>query len=114
MTQEQKKNRERLPSQDEITSVFEKLIQGKKYSKLHFREGAGGVSLYEIEVVGKDGEKIEYNYQKATYDHTNASLPETAQYAASIHAMFYDAEGMPISGMCVANYRDGKWEFVPA
>ena len=69
--------------------------------------------LYEIEVVLENGEKWEYNYQRATYDYKETSLPSSARYSASIHVATYDVDGMPYGGQCVANYLDGTWHYVP-
>jgi len=103
---------EQFPSQEEIKSVFETLLQGQEYTELRVQSDETGVSLYEIEVALEDGEKIEYNYQRATYDFRDPSLPPGARFSASIHTINYSAEGMPYGGQCVANYLDGTWEYV--
>lgn len=114
MTLEQKNLPERFPSKEEIQSVFERLVQGRKYKELRALSNTEGLYLYEIEVILENGEKEEYNYQKANYDYRDKSLPDAAQFAASIHAIYYDADGMPVSSKCrcVANYRDGEWHYV--
>ncbi|HBV01742.1 MAG TPA: hypothetical protein DEF00_05190 [Candidatus Taylorbacteria bacterium] len=103
---------EQFPSKEEITRVFETILQGQNYRELRIVSNETEVSLYEIEVLLENGEKLEYNYQKATYDYRNKALPPGAQFSASIHKIRYDAEGVPYSGECVANYLDGKWEYV--
>ena len=109
---EHQETSERFPSQEEIKSVFETLLQGKEYKEQRVISDDGGISLYEIEVSLANGEKIEYNFQKAKYNYRDTSLPSTAQFSASIHKINYDAEGIPSGGECVANYLDGKWEYV--
>ncbi len=109
---EQPKPPEQFPSQEEIKSVFEVLLQGREYKELRVLKNEKGVYLYEIEVASENGEKIEYNYQKATYDYRDESLPPGGRFSASIHTVNYDTEGMPYGGECVANYLDGKWEYV--
>jgi len=66
---------EQFPSQEEIKSVFETLLQGQEYTELRVQSDETGVSLYEIEVALEDGEKIEYNYQRATYDFKRSITP---------------------------------------
>ncbi len=58
---------EKFPSQEEIKAVFEILLRGAEYRELRVLTNAEGVYLYEIEVTLENGEKWEYNYQKATY-----------------------------------------------
>ncbi len=102
---------EQFPSQEEVKTTFEAILQGKEYKELRLKTDEKGISLYEIEVTLENGEKVEYNYQKATYDYRDTSLPASAQFSASIHATYYDADSMPYDGKCVANYLNGKWEY---
>ena len=103
---------EQFPSQEEITHAFKTILQDESYRELRIVSDEKGVSLYEIEVLLPNGEKLEYNYQKATYDYRDKTLPQGAQFSASIHKIKYDTEGMPYGGDCVANYLDGKWEYI--
>ena len=109
---ERHKTPERFPSQEEIKSVLETILAGKKYRELRVLSNENGVYFYEIEIVLENGEKIEYNYQKAIYNYTDELLPAEAQFSASIHMTKYDVEGIPYTGECVANYFDGTWKFV--
>ncbi len=106
---EQNKTPEQFLSKEEIRSIFEIILKGKPYKELRFQADEKGVLLYEIEVVAENGEKMEFNFQRAKYDYTNPSLPAGGRFSASIHATIFDASGMPYNGMCVANYLDGKW-----
>jgi hypothetical protein len=103
---------EKFPSQEEIKSVFEVILQDANYKELRVLSNEQGVYLYEVEVALENGEKIEYNYQKATYNYRDTSLPPGAQFSASIHKTYYDVDGMPYGGDCVANYLDGTWHYL--
>ncbi|MEK7169813.1 MAG: hypothetical protein AAB767_00825 [Patescibacteria group bacterium] len=102
---------ERFPSKEEITAVFERLLQGKVYRELRVQSDGAGVYLYEIEVILESGQKVEYNFQKARYDYQDKSLNTEGRFSASIHTVTYSVEGEPDGGECVANYIDGKWEY---
>ncbi|MFA5841895.1 MAG: hypothetical protein WC835_02990 [Candidatus Paceibacterota bacterium] len=110
--QSQEGNPEQFPAQEEIRSVFETILQGKEYKEVGVLSNEGGVYVYEIEIVLENGEKILYIYQKAKNDYRDKSLPDSAQFSASIHTMELDGEGIPCGGTTVANYLDGKWEYV--
>jgi len=109
---EQNNGTERFPNQEEIKKIFEIILKGKEYKELRIESDAQGVSLYEIEVILENGEKIEYNFQRADYDYKNSSLPANARFSASIHMTNYNTDNIPFSGECVANYIDGKWEYL--
>lgn len=104
---------ERFPSQEEITSAFETILGHKSYTELRLRSDKNEVHLYEIGVVLENGEKREYNFQRAKYGHREKSLPAGAKFSASIHVTRYNSEGMPYDGQCVANYLDGTWQYIP-
>ena len=94
-------------------SAIEIILAGKEYKELRLRSDGEGVHLYEVEVILENGEKREYNYQRAKYDHQDPSLPTTARFSASVHMTKYDTDGMPYDGQCVANYLRGTWQYVP-
>jgi hypothetical protein len=103
---------EQFPSKEEITSVFEKIVQGKEYKEVRFESDADGISLYEIEVTLENGLKVEYNYQKANYNYKDTTIHPGLQFSASIQSLEYDEDGMPFSGEGFANYRDGQWTYL--
>ncbi|MEI6494881.1 MAG: hypothetical protein WCO03_02350 [bacterium] len=108
---EDEKSPEIFPSQEEITSVFEKALVGKQYKVLRIdTDESGKVTRFDIETEHNGG-KAEYNYQTATYDYRNESLPASARYAASIHVVFYDKDGDYDGDDTLANYRDGEWSY---
>lgn len=107
-------NPEIFPTEKEIIGVLENILQGKEYKILRKKENASGISMIEFEVVFENGEKVEYNYQKAEYDYRNPGpeVTEAGRIAASISATFYDSDGIPISGETVANYLGGgNWRY---
>jgi hypothetical protein len=108
---EQHETPERFPSKEEIRSVFETILQGKRYKELRVLSKEGLVRLYEIEVTLENGERLQYNYQRAIYNYRDKSLPPGAQFSASIHMTKYGSEGNPNGGHCVANYLDGEWKY---
>ena len=109
---EQQKTPEQFPSQENIRSAFETILDGKEYTELRLLSDKEGVSLYEIEVVLENGKKREDNYQRAAYNFRDKSLPASAQFSASIHVTKYGVDGMPYDGQCVANYLDGVWRYI--
>lgn len=106
---------EQFPTQEEIKSVFETILKGKPYKELkelQVLSDEKGVCRYDIEVTFENGEKIEYNYQKATNDYRDKSLSAAAQFSASIHTIEYGSDGVPCGGTTAANYLDGRWEYI--
>lgn len=104
---------EKLPTKQEIQSFLETILKGKVYKELRVLTDEKGVTVYEIEIDLENGEKVEYNYQRAKYDYTDKSQHPLLQSSASIHSIDYDASGMPIGGKGVAEYRDGTWTLIP-
>lgn len=101
------KTPEQFPTKEGITSAFEHVLQGRAYKELRTKTDEAGISFYEIET-NEDDKKVEYLYQKNSYDYTQESLPSTLKFSASIHKTIYDGD-MPITGECVANYLNGQW-----
>lgn len=97
---------EHVPTHEEVRGVFEQLLGGRAYSVV----GEPRADSFVIETI-EDGERVEYDYATAKYDHRKESLPDTAKFSASIHKTYYDGD-MPLSGECVANYVNGTWTFV--
>lgn len=102
---------ERFPSQEEVRAVLAKILQGKPYEELGSRDDEEGLCFFEAVVTLEDGEKREYNYQKAKYNYKDTSLPGK-HYPASIHMTKYDIDGILYDGECVANYTGADWEYV--
>ncbi len=69
---------------------------------------ADGLVICEAEGKDRDGDRMDLNFQRANYDHTQAYLPASNRYTASIHAVLYMGD-MPCSSDTLANYLDGAW-----
>ncbi len=104
-------NREIFPTKEEIESTFKELLKGVAYKVLRIKTERSKVTLFEIEITDKNGDKVEYNYQTATNDYTDPNLPPGGQFSASIHTYLYDKDGEACGGACVANYLNGNWKF---
>ncbi len=109
---EQHEAPETFPSLEEVKSALAIILEGKESKELRQRSDAQGVQLYEVEVAAANGEKLEYNFQRAQYNYQDPSLPSTARFSASIHMTIYDADGIPYDGQCVANFLNGTWQYV--
>jgi len=109
---EQRETPERFPSLEEIKAVFEVILHGVSYKELRLQCDERGVCLYEMEVRSEDGERAEYNYQRAKYDYKDPKLNVEGRFSASIHVTMFDSKGEPYHGECVANYLDGEWKYV--
>ena len=110
---EQHERPERFPSQEEIASALDVILGDRNAGEPRIRSDGEGVHFYEVDVFSEDGGKREYNFQRAKYQHQNPFSPTTARFSASIHMTLYDADGIPYDGQCVANYRDGAWQYIP-
>lgn len=102
------KKMEQLPSKEEVTAIFEKALKGAAYQEVRCTYDGETLTVYEIETTDANGDKIEYNYQKA-----KVIIPELGSPAASIHSTVYDGD-MPVGGDTIANYIDGAWKFCSA
>jgi hypothetical protein len=108
----QEKGSEQLPSKEQVMAVFEKLLDGRESSEMVSRTDRYGHTVYEVTTTDERGITFEYNFQQALYAIDGANVPSSGRFSASIHLTVYDG-GMPVSGHCVANYRDGEWSFIP-
>lgn len=97
---------------EEVKAALGVILKGKECTESLIKNDEQGLSVYEVQVNGENGEITEYNYQKAKYNYRDESLPVTARFSGSIHKIDYDSSGMPVSGECVANCLDGQWEFL--
>jgi hypothetical protein len=100
---------ERLPSQAEVRSLFEAILNGKPYKELRVVNDEQGLSLCEVESTLESGERIELNFQTAKNDYKAEGIPAGGRFSASIHVIVYDENNMPCGGSCMANYLDGRW-----
>ncbi len=100
------KNIEYIPTPEEVRSLFEQLVGEKKYEEVRKLEDEQGLYLWEIAIIGEDGNRVEYAYIRKGLYH-QGSDPYT-----SIHIYFYDSEGVPIGGYPVAKLINGKWKLI--
>lgn len=96
---------EKLPTEEEILSVFEELTEGKEFEEVRKREDENGIYLWEIKLTeaDEDGGTTEYSYGRA------GQYPENKSLETAIHIAFFDADGFPIGGHSVAKYVNGEW-----
>ena len=115
--------KEHVPSEEEVTEIFERLINGHtgldqmkqrleeiesgpKYKETRLLKDEKGVYLWDVEVEGeKPGETTEYSYQR------EGNFKEGSANMSTIQATFYE-NGVPVGGKTVADFVDGKWVLV--
>ncbi|MBP6942644.1 MAG: hypothetical protein KBB55_01220 [Candidatus Buchananbacteria bacterium] len=114
---EKEQTPEIMPTKEDIDGAFGALISfgeidGKEFKVLKLEENDEGILKYDIEVLSKSGDKIEYEYSRPKYNHRSEATPERMRYAASIEMTLYSGD-MPVSGWTVAKYNgnEGSWEF---
>lgn len=82
---------ERIPTQEEVKQVFEKLLGIKGYEELKKKEDENGLYLWNVIIKGEK-EDIEYSYiRKGNYPPPDGSPLETA-----VHTWISDKDGMPL------------------
>lgn len=96
---------ERFPTEEEILSIFEELVEGKEFVELRKKEDADGVYLWEIKLneSDPDGGSAEYSYGRA------GQYPENKSLETAVHVTFFDDDGYPVGGHSVAKYSSGRW-----
>lgn len=67
------------------------------------REDGRGLYLLEWTLSGEGGEKTEFAYRRA------GRFKEHAAAATVIDVVFYDADGTPVGGKILAEWKDGSW-----
>ncbi|OGZ10974.1 MAG: hypothetical protein A3D67_03495 [Candidatus Lloydbacteria bacterium RIFCSPHIGHO2_02_FULL_51_22] len=104
---------ERIPTTEEVRTVFEQLLEGKEFEEARKHEDEKGLWLWEIIVKGQDGSYSEYAYvRKGRY----APLPGKSRGIeardTAVCVAFYDADGMPGGGETVARLEEGAWKIL--
>lgn len=100
------KERERIPSREEVKKLFEQFLSGAEYATRREMEDEKGLYLWEIVVSGEDGD-TEYLYMRKGRYSEGGQASETA-----IHVTFFDEDGVPVGGHAAAKYRNGEWAMI--
>lgn len=95
---------EKVPSIEEIRIVLNEAIGSREFKEVKMLEDECGVFLMEVQVDGPAG-IVEYGYmRKGRYGQNQTST-------TSVHAVFYDNNGIPSGGCKFAELVDGTWQF---
>jgi len=97
------KNPDTIPTSKEVTTVIKSLIEGKEFETLRQCEDEHGLSLLEIKVSGENGHDDYLYIRKGRYVEGQSS-------DTSIHVIFFNKSGTPVSGQLVATYENKKWK----
>ena len=96
---------EHIPSAEEVGELFAQLLPGEAYTESKRLEDENG--LYRLDVTVGGG-SAEYSYmRKGAYPGAGRSADTV------INVIFYDEDGMPISGSSVAKCESGHWTLTP-
>jgi hypothetical protein len=96
-------NPDSIPTIKEVITFIESLLDEKKFETLRQCEDEHGLYLLEIKVSGENGHD-EYLYiRKGRYVEGQSS-------DTSIHVIFFNKSGIPVSGQLVATYENKKWK----
>lgn len=98
---------ERIPTSEEVQSIFEQLVGEKETVEVRKLEDEKGLYLWDITVAAADGTNEEYSYMR------KGQYPEGQAHTTAVHVTFFDGEGIPVGGHSVAKYIDGKWNLTP-
>jgi len=101
---------ERIPTSEEVDSVFKELI-GKEFAVICKREDEKGIYKYDVRIPGDlPGESTGYEYTR------QGNYPEGSSLSSVIDIVYYqkDENGQDIAagGNSIANWVDGKWEII--
>ena len=100
------KGPEPIPTQEEVRSIFERLVGEKKYTEMRKLEDNRGLYLWEISIL-EEGGNVEYSYMRKG-QYKEGSAMETV-----IDVVFLDSENIPVGGHSVAKLINGSWELTP-
>lgn len=98
---------ERIPTPEEVRSIFERLIGREKYETVRTLEDEKGLYLWEVTVPEKYGGYKEYGYMRKGR-HAEGQISD-----AAIHVAFFNKDGVPVGGTSVAKYVEGEWVLIP-
>ena len=98
---------EHIPSAEEVGEIFAQLLPGEAYTEVKRVEDEQGLYRLDILIQGADG-STEYSYLRKGNNPMGGRRRETV-----VNVIFYDADGMPISGSAVAKCDNGNWTLTP-
>jgi hypothetical protein len=96
--------RESIPTEEEIRSAFDELLEGREFKKGRKKEDDEGVYLWEIETTDSKGELVEYSYLRRGRKAEGGGTIDTV-INVTLHK-----DGVPVSGYSAARYIDGEWK----
>lgn len=98
-------NNERLPTEGEIRSVIDSLLEGREFKEGRKLEDDEGVYLWEIETTDSQGDLVEYSYKRKGRQSKGGVSVDTV-----INVTFHNKDGFPVSGYSAARYINGEWK----
>lgn len=96
---------EKIPSNEEVESMFEKMLDGKEYTLLRKVEDDEGIYILDIQTVDDDGDRMDIIYQRAGKTENGGMIEISA-----IHQTLYTSEGIPCGAGTQAEYINGNWK----
>ncbi len=99
------KGSEHIPTLEEVREVFDELAEGRKYEELRKKEDEDGLYSWEI-VIHEEERDVEYLYRRG-----RPSQEENP--GLRVDLTFFDLDGVPMGGHCVAKHKGGKWNVNP-
>ncbi len=98
---------EHIPSAEEVGEIFSQLLPGEVYTETKRLEDEQGLYRLDVAIQSADG-SAEYSYtRKGSYPGAGTSADTV------VNVIFYDSDGMPISGSSVAKCNNGNWTLTP-
>lgn len=100
---------EHIPTPEEVRTLFEKFIEGKEYTDRRKLEDEQGLYLWEIELpADADGGHTEYSYVRKG-DYKAQGKPGGSSAETVMNVTFFDNDGIPTGGHCMAELVDAEW-----
>lgn len=97
------KEKEHIPSQEEIRSVFSELFKGRPYETVRVKEDEKGITLWEVTVNSKEG-VLEYTYIRKGSHEKNL--------VASVTGIDCETETATSLPGQVAKCENGEWRLI--
>lgn len=94
---------ERILNEREICNTIETLIGGKEYQETLRYEDESGVYRLVVEVIGDDGDPVQYDYVRA------GNFPNSKSKETAIDIVNLDSDRNPVGGMKAGSFIGGIW-----